>query len=269
MKWLGVSLMAMVAVSIALAVPSFARAGTIYVDGNAGSFGTVDLATGNFTYIGTTSQVLFGMGFTPDGTLYGLDGGANAHLWQVNTATGGLTDLGAVGHSVVGATVGPDGLIYAIEYNASGLLYTINPSTMAVTPIGNTGILGNGLVAFDSNGVLYMNSQGGGNDILYSIDPTTGTPSLIGPTNLAIFTGVFNLGDGNLYGFANDTGIYSLDTTSGASTLVSFAGFPSEVAYAAADFEGGRTQANPEPSTILLVGIGSLALAGYTYRRRK
>src|SRR4051794_29854448 len=58
--------------------PSTASAGPIvYVAGTGGEFGTLDLATGDFTSIGTlnpsSGAEIVGMGFGPDGNLYGLD----------------------------------------------------------------------------------------------------------------------------------------------------------------------------------------------------
>ncbi len=67
-------------------------------------------------------------------------------------------------------------------------------------------------------GVGY-DGAGTGNEILYEINKKTGKSKMIGDTNIHLLMDLaFDLAD-TLYGTANDTTLWTIDTSSGASTL--------------------------------------------------
>jgi len=105
----------------------------------------------------------------------------------------------------------------------------------------------------------------GGND-LYSVDRSTGAATLIGP---GTYSEIFGLAFTNntMYAIeASGTGIFALNLTNGNSTLVSNYD-PSIVGKveAAAAFTFASV---PEPSSVLLPGLGGLGLLCWRWRSR-
>jgi hypothetical protein len=229
-------------------------------------FGTLDTSTGSFTALGLPDTTLFGMGYVPNGTLYGTDGALAAGVYQVNPSTGNPTFLGSSTYSAAGSTVGNDGLIYAVSSDTSTVFYTINPSTLAVNVISSgLGFFNDGLALF-ANGMFYTDFTDPTNsfDILVEVNPTNGVATQIGSgfgNGIFLFSGVnvngtvFAGGEGNLY---------TIDLTTGVATLdVAITGISSLSNVDALAFDDV-----PEPSTALLSGI-ALALLALLARRRR
>ena len=86
-------------------------------------------------------------------------------------------------------------------------------------------VLALGLPAGARAGLIYV---AGTNDVLGTLDPTTGTITAIGPTNVGstpVLLGGLAFGlDGKLYGLGGDNNFYSVNTTTGALTLIGFTG---------------------------------------------
>src|SRR5258708_29619802 len=117
---------------------SAAQAGVVFVSRPFDAFGTVDLTTGAYTSIGTTSAQLNALTFAPDGTLYGI--GSDNTLYQVNTATAGLTKVGATGtffglNTLAGRS---DGTLFGED--AFGDVYTVNAANGVATSVGPNGL---------------------------------------------------------------------------------------------------------------------------------
>lgn len=201
-----------------------AVAQTLYVQGSGNEFGTLDISTGDFTQIGTTTPTLYGMGSTPSGELFGLDDQGNAHLHQIDLKTAITTDLGEINQSAFAATSNKSGNLFAIDQSSPGLLYSVHPATHAVTSIGDTGIYPDGLMAFDVQGRLFAGGITTDTDRLYQLDPKTGASTLIGDTGYQIAAGVYT--NGKLYGFTIDNEIVTIDTTTGAGTFLMPYSFP-------------------------------------------
>lgn len=154
----------------------------------AGYFGTVDLTTGAFT---ETSQLPF-------------------------AEAAGLAESGSN--------------LYTAEYSGS-VFGQLNPVTGAFTPISSTGPSGTGVSCpsclyppagtFEELGstpsTIYAMD---GAQNLYSIDPTTGIATLIGPTGLSPLT-TFSLSNGSsvLYEAVLNV-LYTINTTTGAATEI-------------------------------------------------
>jgi len=120
------------------------------------------------------------------------------------------------------------GSLFAASYHtASGTLFSVNPANGALISIGSASG-----VDFDDFGSttsgLYAVSFGATQD-LYSINPSTGSATLIGPTGLGYgsWRGL-STNSGTLY-FADGANLYTLNTTTGAATLVGAFGGSSEM----------------------------------------
>ena len=119
---------------------------------------TIDKNTGAATLVGPTggtccavpyASIIYGLGFSNDGTLFGngfrIDTGASA-LFTLNPATGLATDVGPHGVAVGGAlkysglAFNTTGTMYSLGSTSASAqgLYSVNPATGAATVIGDT-----------------------------------------------------------------------------------------------------------------------------------
>jgi hypothetical protein len=151
---------------------------TSFIAGGAPS-GVIDLSTGVFTQTGTSTYLgMAGMG-NDGGTLYGLVSGTNR---------------------VAGTQ-----------------LFTIDTATGTDTPVGSP--ISSNMVTFGSTttGGPYSIASGATGE-LYSINPTTGAETAIGPTGLNA-AGYFSLSSGSsstLYLSASGV-LYTVNTSTGAA----------------------------------------------------
>jgi hypothetical protein len=178
----------------------FAKADTLaYVASSSGDFGTMDLNTGAFTALGTPPSILKGLA-TLNGTLYAANTPlAHGTLFTLNPNTGALTAVGA----------------------DSGLIYENFGST-------TSGLFA---VGYDPHAAVFTQD-------LYSINPATGAPTLIGPTGLSITAPYQGLStnSGTLY-YSYNGDLYILNTTTGAASLTG--SFGGNSGMGAMLFEGG------------------------------
>jgi len=223
--------------------------------GSPNIFGTVDTITGVFDPIGPETHTLFGMGFAPNGTLYGTDDSNPAEVYQVDPFSGIPTDLGHSSDSAIGSTVGSDGLLYAVDQNGPGAaFYTIDPNTLAVHVINpDLGFISDGLAVF-ANGIFYTDALIGGTDVLEAVDPGTGHATAIGSGfDVGIFAGA-NV-DGTIYAGSNTGYLYTIDTATGAAAQAF------KITGGSGDVDALAFNSAPEPSTSVLASLG-IALAG-------
>jgi hypothetical protein len=230
----------------------------VYVIGDSGQFGTIDLSTGSFTAIGPGISVgTGGLIQGPGGTLLSL--GFNGDLNSINPATGALSAIGATGLADCSFPTSPCGsnsanIIGKVGSNLDATdlannLYSVNPTTGAATLIGATGIpalpfIPRGAVPgdpdgsffiydeslFDYGGNLYANFDTGIFDpvtfnptsligpSLYQINPLTGLATTIAPTAFGL--GAITNVNGTLYAF--DLSLSSVVTLNLANESTSF-----------------------------------------------
>jgi hypothetical protein len=242
-----------------------AAADETYVATSTGVIGEYNTTTGAFTTLGSSSTVVFGLGYS-GGTLYANDNGfsPSTGFYTVNPSNGALTFVGDIsgatsGQGAITAPVGGGTLYY---FDHSNQLFSISPTSGAATLIGSLGfgLSGSWDIDFAQNGKLYGTSNGN----FYVINTATGAATLLGNSGVEMQGLV--AGDGNLYGFSGDQ-MFSINLSNGAVTFVRDT--PSGVG----NFETGTpvvtppppTTGVPEPNTIvtLLCGLamlGTLAL---------
>jgi hypothetical protein len=273
----------------------------VYVLGDSGQFGTVNLFTGSFTPIGPGIPVgTGGLVQGPGGTLLSL--GFDGHLNSINPSTGVLSSIGATGLGDCTLPSSPCGLnsanilgklgseIYATDL--ANNLYSVNPTTGVATLIGATGIPGLPFIPhapvpgdpdgsfyiydeilFDFGGNLYANFDTGIFDPttftptqliapeLYEINTLTGLATSINPTTFGL-EGITNV-NGTLYAFDLPlSSVVTLNLADGSTSYVSDAD-------PAAGLITSATAASPvpEPASLALVGSGLAAIAAGIRRR--
>jgi hypothetical protein len=145
-------------------------------------------------------------------------GSSTGQFGTIDLNTGAFTSLGNSGQTLAGLAVA-NGSIFATSYHtANGTLFLVNPANGGLTSVGiATGI------DYDDFGStttgLYAVSFGTTQD-LYSINPSTGAATLIGPTGLAYgsWRGL-STNSSALY-FADGADLYTLNTSTGAAALI-------------------------------------------------
>ncbi len=105
-------------------------------------------------------------------------------------------------------------------------LMTLNLTTGAETVVGSTGHTDMFGLAFDQNGTLYGSLSSDNEDGFYTINPATGSPTLVGNPGVYL-DGLTYLPTQNLLLGLNAGGgnLYSINRSTGATTQVGGAGF--------------------------------------------
>ena len=265
------SLLAFVLCSVASA-----RA-TIYVAADNGStnlFGTLDLASGQFSQIATT-----------DPLFYALTAGAGGKIFGADLNSGHLFTISKSGASTqFGSSTAPDafqGLAYS-KSTGNFLAANVGQTTVTLYSIagnGNShsligemvganspGLFPTGNLAFGPAGQLYFDylAADSTSAALYTVDTSTGGLTAVGS---GLGTDILTLfSDGNsLYGIDTDftpndapLGIYTINTTTGVATQVStVTGLPGDY------FLDAATVSTPDTgSTFGLLSLVLTALLG-------
>jgi PEP-CTERM motif len=169
--------------------------------------------------------ILSAVGLKADNIAYA--GSSSGEFGFMDLNTGVFTPLGNSGQTLAGLAVAT-GSIFATSYHtADGTLFQVNPLNGSLSSIGTaTGIDYDDFGSTTSG--LYAVSYGATQD-LYSINPSTGAATLIGPTGLAYgsWRGL-STNSSTLY-FADGADLYTLNTGTGAATLVGAFGSSAEL----------------------------------------
>jgi PEP-CTERM motif len=252
---------------------------TMYASDFSSQLNQFDTSSYSSTVKGSFSPSFFAgsLDFRNNGTLYGI----STTLRTINTSNATNTQIGGtLPEQMSTLAFSPSDQIFAVSLTTNRL-YQINPSTGGVVGsfvniIGTSGFTVFG-IDFAANGTLYATAA----DNLYTINTTTGAATAVAtgiipnssPFTTGTIFGDIDIGsDGLLRGFISPltTGnvtVATVDPTTG--TLIgtsTVTGMSTESGLASAG-----PLATPEPSTMLLVGVGLpfVMVVTRSVRRRK
>jgi hypothetical protein len=233
-----------------------------YMGTVSGQFGTIDLETGAFSFLGNSGTTLAGMAVA-NATLFGSSyHTSTGTLYSINPANGSLTPVGtsSVNYDDFGSTTSG---LFAVGVDAN--LYSINAATGAATLIGPTGLGFGSWRSLSTNaGTLYF-ADGAS---LYTLNTTTGAATLVGNMG-GPEMGAMLLENGTLFGGEDSPGLRvdSLNITTGAATIG-----PSVTGGASAFFALAPnplpTSAAPEPQFWGWLAAGLAGMAWFRLRNR-
>jgi len=149
-----------------------------------------------------------------------------------------------------------------IGHDFTGVIYDVNPATGAATnPRGGGGVSLSGITRSPVNGVYYgVSASLGVDNILYSIDTTTGALTQIGfGTGLgALIEGDldFHPGTHALYGmYGRSYKLFTLDTADGTASAVGEMAYPDRADPSALAFDAGGTLYVLDPAADVLLTV--------------
>ncbi len=263
---------------------------TLYATADNGTtnlFGTLDLATGQFTEIATTTPLFGSLTVGIGGTLYG---GATDFKLHTISPSGAVSPFGTVtaptGNSIPGflglASQGAAGF-FADDITSTSSTGPFTTTLDHIAADGNSssvvgtmgtafGSFNSGNLAFGPDGKLYFdawNTTASDVATLYLVNTNTGATTAVGsglgstnPLTLASF-------GATLYGIDTFTptspSIYTIDTTTGVATGIgTVSGLPTGYTLDTIAFAASV----PEPSAVTLFVTGILVVLGLSRRHR-
>lgn len=212
----------------ALSFPHAVSATLIGLSSETDSYYEIDPVTGIATFISSSDNDPLNAGLTYlNGSLYATDlasiddaDSMRLDLYSINLRTGLSTFVSDQSGDPDWHGLASDesaGLLYAIAWS-DDTLKTVSPGG-EVNTIGPVSINARGMAYDDSNGILYATNFN--DDSLHSVDTSTGTSTLIGPTGVSVTSsGLAYDEDLNVLYMINGTSLYVLDVVTGNATLV-------------------------------------------------
>ncbi len=230
-----------------------------YISDSNGNLYAYDITTNDVTLIGNSGEgAWYDIALNPlTGMLYGITG--YGLLYSISTNDGSATYIGKTGKFINGLAFDSSGNLYG---SGNIYLYTIDLSNGSATEVAKTGYNSSGDIAFDKNGNIYMTANKGWqekSDRLIYYDFTSKDAKEIGKIG---YKAVYGIGfvDDTLYGFTLGQETIKIDINTGEGTFVAKNGISA--------FGADTVAPVPEPSTILLMGVG-LGCIGLFGRKAK
>ena len=184
-----------------------------------------------FNPVNTYSQILDSPHYGMSGVCYastGINDGGRLLTIDINSGAGTL--IGPTGlNAVPGLAINSTGDMYGIDgiFGGNFDLYKIDAAMGEAVFVGIPGLSFLPAIAFDGNDVLY----GLGKDTvtfvfnLYTINITTGVPTLVGPAPMGDWRGMaFDPIAGTIWASTSDDSIYVIDPNTGTPTLIGTTG---------------------------------------------
>jgi hypothetical protein len=191
---------------------------------NGAVLGTIG-ATGTVCLSGLAIQPGTGVLLAAQGQV-NKSGASSKHFYRINKTTGVATAIGTLDpkYAISDIAMRADGTLFAFGIGGTvKKLLSINPANGTPTEIGMMNNITNVSLTFGSNNILYLVRTNG----LFTVNPATGMMSaLIAPITGATM-GIDNMmatsSTGVVYAglrSGNGTNLYTLNTTTGVTTLV-------------------------------------------------
>jgi hypothetical protein len=252
----------------AFAVPGPAVADVLgFATDNNGDLYSVNLTNATATLVGGTGIADFveGLALDTNGTLYGTD--SNGSLYTLDTTTGAATLIGDTGLGNIEGLAFNGGTLVAANFPYDTTLYELNTNTAAATMIAATAPAVTAVRAMTitgpTSGFLLGDLQSGQG--LFSVDPASGATALLGVINPigSLAAALAAAPGGELYALDMSGNAYSV-AADGNFTLIGNTGnhFYLDLAIYAS------TPVVPEPSSLVLCGIGAAVVLASTRRAR-
>ena len=261
---------------------------------------TGSLASGNLGDLTVSGSMLYGLtrfgGTFSDGSVFSINtnGSGYQDLYSFSTLAGPRGSLALSGSTLYGMTLDQDN-IFCVNTNGSGFrnLHVFNgtdgdnprqvgPLTLSgSTLFGMTNLGG----TYDDGTIFRINTDGSGFQSLFSFNGTNGNfihgeLTLVGNTLYGMTGEGGEYGDGNIFSINTDgTGFQDLLDFNGTNGADPYDGLTlsGSTLYGMTELGGASNDGTifaftlpvPEPSTFLLLTVGSIALAGYAWWRRR
>lgn len=243
----------------ALALTTSVNAAFITISTSTGNIYDVDTATGVASFVANGTEVMTDIARDANGDLWGV---SFSNLFSIDENTNTFTNVGSLSS---GATPNMNALTFGGNtlYGAStsnNNLYSIDTTSGIATSLGAGSYSSAGDLAFDATGALFLAADTSPDDTLASVNPTDGSSAAIGATGINDAYGLAFV-DGVMYGVSSGKGLYTINTATGAATLLG------SITGITGDVFGATISAVPVPAAVWLFALGLLGLLGFSRRR--
>jgi len=210
-------------------VPAHADPRAFGID-NVGDLYTINLATAKATLIGRTTMEgrPGGLALSPTGMLFATDWKFKSYrnkLYRIDPATAATTVVGETGRTLIFALDFNGTTLFGSQFKLNPRISSINTATGEATSIVNLSgapdLRIDALTTLLPTTMLMMTRRTGAHNVLQSVDLTTGVTGGTINTGGGTAIGAMDFAsDGNLYGVDFEGGVWHINPTTGARTVI-------------------------------------------------